>query len=179
MNLDLNRRAFLATGGLAAFGAALGVATPSEAIVIGDGDEKKNVEVVNAMLEAWSTGDPDKVASFFTDDAAFRGAAHILDKDRPASKGRDGIRAAAAAFLKTAKVKMVVYDTFARGSFVVNSHHQLFEMNDPAQGQREDWYFGSYFLKNGKIQEWNDYAFIPFNQPREVHSPQFGKFLRI
>jgi hypothetical protein len=174
----LSRRGFLTKGGLATFASVIGVGS-SEAVVIGDGDEKKNVAVANAMLASWSTGDPEKVAAFFTEDAAFRGAAHILDKDFPAWKGREGIRSGVTNFLKNAKVKMVVLDTYARGSFVLNSHQQLFEMNDPAQGLREDWYFGCYFLKNGLIQEWNDYALIPFNQPREPHSASFGKFIKM
>ena len=54
----------------------------------------------------------------------------------------------------------------------------MFDMTDPAQGKREDWYLGCYFLKNGKIQEWNDYALIPFSEPRQEHPAQFGKFIR-
>jgi hypothetical protein len=81
--------------------------------------------------------------------------------------------------MNRAKVEMIVHDTFARGSLVVNSHEQIFTFKDPAMGTREDWYLGCYFLKNGKIQEWNDYPLIPFNQPREQHSPEFGKFTRI
>jgi limonene-1,2-epoxide hydrolase len=166
------------TTGLAALAHLSAIGT-SEAIVIGDGNEKKNVEVVNAMLASWSTGDPDKVAAFFAEECSFRGGAQFLEKDRPASKGRDGVRASVINFLKRATVTMTVHDTFARGDLVVNSHYQFFEMKEPPQGQREDWFFGVYWLKDGLIQEWNDYPLIPFNQPAEKHSDTFGKFIRI
>ncbi len=170
------RRTVLTSGAVAMMAAAFG-ANDSEAATIGDGDEKKNVEVVKAMMEAWSAGDADKVASFFTEDATFRGSAEHLAKARPALEGRAAMRASVAGVAKMAKLKMTVADVFARGSLVVASHYQVFEMLNPKE-EREDWYLGVFFFKDGKIQEWNDYGLIEFSQPRQQHPPQFGKFLR-
>jgi limonene-1,2-epoxide hydrolase len=71
---------------------------------------------------------------------------------------------------------MVVHDTFARGSVVVNIHQQLFDVK--GQGLREDWYIGVFHLVDGKIREWNDYAIIPFSAPRESRGANFGRFIR-
>jgi hypothetical protein len=87
--LDVTRRGFLTTNGLVAFAAALGVGTPSEAVIIGDGDEKRNIEIVNGMCASWKTGDIEKVASYFADNIWFRGAADMLDVE--ALKGKTAI----------------------------------------------------------------------------------------
>lgn len=54
---------------------------------------------------------------------------------------------------------MMIHDTFAGGSMVMNIHEQLFQLKDV--GPREDWYIGVFHLVDGKVREWNDYAIVP------------------
>lgn len=169
------RRRFLAAGGalasLAAFADLAGAQSGAQGPV---GDlERKNIEVVNAMCATWKQGDPLALAAFVTEDFKFRGSAERLEA--PPTANRQAFVDAIKGFFSTATVEMVIHDTFARGSVVVNIHQQLFQVKN--QGAREDWYIGVFHLVDGKIREWNDYAIIPFSAPREPRPTGFGTFV--
>ena len=136
--------------------------------------EKSHIELVTAMCASWKTGDAEKIASFVTDDFKFRGSAERMEA--PPTKDKQAFIDSIERFLGTAAVEMVIHDTFARGSVVVNIHQQLFDLKD--QGLREDWYIGVFHIANGKVREWNDYAIIPFSAPRQAQPASFGKFAR-
>jgi limonene-1,2-epoxide hydrolase len=135
--------------------------------------EHANIKVVTAMCQSWKTGDAEKIASFATEDFKFRGAAEHMQA--PPTADRQAFIDSTRRFLATAKVEMVVHDTFARGSIVVNIHQQLFDLKD---GLREDWYIGVFHLVDGKVREWNDYAIVPFSSPRQARPSGFGTFVR-
>jgi limonene-1,2-epoxide hydrolase len=166
----LARRTFLSAGlGLP----ALALLGDVEAQPAGD-LEHANIKVVTAMCESWKSGDAEKIASFVTDDFKFRGSADRMQA--PPTADRQAFMESIRRFLATAKVEMVIHDTFARGSIVVNIHQQLFDVKD--LGLREDWYIGVFHLVDGKIREWNDYAIVPFSSPRQPRGSGFGTFVR-
>ena len=108
-------------------------------------------------------------------DLAARGSAERMES--PPTQNRQAFVDQISRFLTGATVEMVIHDTFARGSVVVNIHQQLFEVK--GQGPREDWYIGVFHLVDGKVREWNDYAIIPFSAARETRPAGFGTFVRV
>jgi limonene-1,2-epoxide hydrolase len=165
------RRTFL-SGGLGLL-PALALANAAAAQPASD-VEQANIKVVTAMCQTWKTGDAEKIAGFVTEDFKFRGAAEHMQA--PPTADRQAFIESTRRFLTTAKVEMVIHDTFARGSIVVNIHQQLFDLKD--QGLREDWYIGVFHLVDGKVREWNDYAIVPFSSPRQARPSGFGTFVR-
>jgi limonene-1,2-epoxide hydrolase len=164
------RRQFLLTGALGTFAAALPAVVEGQNI--GD-EERRNIATVNTMCASWKSGDAEAIARFVTEDFRFRGSAERLES--PPTNDRQKFVDTIRRFLTTATVEMVVHDTFARGSMVVNIHQQLFEVK--GQGPREDWYIGVFHLVGGKIREWNDYAIVPFSSVREPRPSGFGRFV--
>lgn len=174
MNGDLEqftRRMFMTVGGAAALG-TLGGGAPAEAAGMSEID-RKNIEVVKGMSAAWATGDPAKIAAFMHPKISFRGSADNMDA--PAMVGADAFVKSMTGFLTATKIEMRVLDVFALNPVVVTTHHQLFESKD---GLREDLYIGVFYLQDGKIREWNDYAIIPFSQPRAKDTASRGRFVK-
>jgi limonene-1,2-epoxide hydrolase len=167
----LARRTFLS--GACGLLPALALVRDAEAQPAGD-VEHANIKVVTAMCGSWKSGDAEKIAGFVTEDFRFRGAAERMES--PPTRDRQAFIESIRRFLTTAKVEMVIHDTFARGSVVVNIHQQLFDVKD--QGLREDWYIGVFHLVDGKVREWNDYAIVPFSSPRQPRPSGFGTFVR-
>jgi ketosteroid isomerase-like protein len=148
-------------------------------VVIGDGDELRNIDVVRSLCRSWASGDPEQVVAHFTDDMWFRGRAELLGVE--AIKGKQtflDLLRGPQSVLKTFAMTSEADDTFARGSLVVCSHYQTFTSKEDPREVRDDWYLGCYFFRGGKIQEWNDYPLIPYHQARREHPPGFGRFLR-
>jgi limonene-1,2-epoxide hydrolase len=167
---SLPRRTFL--GGACALLPALALPPDAEAQASAD-LEHANIKVVTAMCESWKSGDAEKIASFVTEDFKFRGAAERMQS--PPTADRQAFIESIRRFLTTAKVEMVIHDTLARSSVVVNIHQQLFDVKDA--GLREDWYIGVFHLVDGKVREWNDYAIVPFSSPRVPRPSGFGTFV--
>jgi limonene-1,2-epoxide hydrolase len=172
---DATRRRFLASGAGGVFGALAGALLPRSADAQSMGElERTNIGVVTAMCQSWKTGRAETIAGFVTEDFRFRGSAERMEV--PPTQNRQAFIDSISRFLTTATVEMVVHDTFARGSIVVNIHQQLFNVKD--QGLREDWYIGMFHLVDGKVREWNDYAIVPFSSPRQGRAKGFGRFVR-
>lgn len=172
---ETTRRMFLALSGAAALGTgALGTATMSAAAMT-DVD-RKNVEVVKAMSAAWKTGDANKVAAYMDDKIAFRGSAERMET--PATVGKDAFVKSITGFLAGFELDMVVHDVFALAPVVVTCHQQLF-VNKKDKSEVEDLYIGCFFVENGKIREWNDYAIIPFSAPRRKDTASRAKFFHV
>jgi limonene-1,2-epoxide hydrolase len=165
------RRGFLTAGAVGAFTAAF--ASPADAQAPG-AVEQRNIAVVNAMCQSWKSSQVEAIAAFMTDDLKFRGSADRMEA--PPTQTKQAFIDTIRRFLTTASIEMVIHDTFARGSVVVNIHQQLFDVK--GEGLREDWYIGVFHLVDGKIREWNDYAIIPFSAPREPRGANFGRFVR-
>jgi limonene-1,2-epoxide hydrolase len=144
-NLSTRRKA-LTTAGLGA-AAMAGLSGKLEA-ADWTAAEKANVQIVNAFCAAWPSHDIVKIMSFFADACAYRAAAGL----EPA-KGRDAVKAFIATFINRIE-KFDVLDTFAKGPMVVNE--RIDSMNS---GPQRSWHgVGVFFLKDGKIVEWSDYA---------------------
>jgi hypothetical protein len=133
------------------------------------------VDVVLGMSAAWKTRDAQKIAAFLHDKVWFRGAADNVDL--PGTKGKQAFIEQTTKFLATTAIDMVVLDTFALNPVVVTCHHQLFENKE--RGLHEDLYIGCFFIQDGLIREWNDYAIIPYAQAREKGTAARGKFFHI
>ena len=183
---EMTRRMFLMAGGssaigLAACGAGLEPAPAADTTEEPTTPEREmpeidrlNVEVVKGMSAAWKTGDVNEIASFMHDEIAFRGAAEQMT---PALVGKAAFVESLAQFLSATTIEMVVLDAFALDPCVMTVHHQLFE--NAERGRHDDLYIGCFFLQDGKIREWNDYAIIPYAQPIAAGTAERGRFFHI
>ena len=184
----MSRRMFVMTGGSSVLGlaAACGgspapgpeagttqpAATPVREMPEVD---RLNVEIVMGMSAAWQTGDVNEIARFMHDEIAFRGAAEQMT---PPVVGKAAFTEAISQFLSTTSVEMVVRDAFALNPCVITAHQQLFRIAEREE-VHEDLYIGSFFLRDGKIREWNDYAIIPYSQPVAEDTAERGEFFHI
>ena len=162
MGDEFGRRAFLGLGAALAaapFSQAVGAAGLSAA-------DRVNIAAVKAMAETWKSVDVAKRNSLFTPDAIFRGAAERIES--PGQKGP--FRPGPVAQFPV--IEMHNADMFALDPLVITSHHQLFPANVPPQ---DDWYLGVFYMQNGLIREWLDWA-VWQPKPQTTVPPNFGRF---
>jgi limonene-1,2-epoxide hydrolase len=143
-----SRRTFFsvtALGAAAAFAPTLLEAAPPSAA------EQANIKVVTDFCAAWAGHDLNKVMSFFADTCAYR----VSETNDPI-KGRDAVTATIKGFLDRV-VRFEVLDTYAKGPMVFNERIDHFTPGEkmPLKSWRG---VGVFFLKNGKIVEWQDYT---------------------
>src|SRR3954464_10984983 len=113
--------------------------------------EQANIKVVNDFCAAWAVHDLDKIMSFFADGCAYR-----VSETRDPIKGREAVTATVKGFLGSV-VRFEVLDTYAKGPMVLNERIDHFTPN--AQMPLRSWHgVGVFFLKDGKIVEWQDYT---------------------
>ena len=143
------RRRFLAlTGaGLAAtFATAVPVvaAEPTAA-------EKTNMKAVTDFCLAFAAHDPDRIMSFFADPCSYR-VLETRDPIKGFAAVRDQIRD-----LATNVERFEILDTFARGPMVFNERIDHFKPGGSIP--LRSWHgVGVFFLKDGKIVEWQDFT---------------------
>ena len=145
-----SRRTFIATAGSAAAVAAFVRPGSANAADISD-IEKANEKVVNDFCAAWESLDADKLGSFLTDDATFR-----MIESRPRVDGRDAIVGGIKGFLANAKsARFEMIRSTVMGNTVLNERIDHFDM-----GERQMAFHitGFFLVKDGKIQEWQDYT---------------------
>jgi limonene-1,2-epoxide hydrolase len=113
--------------------------------------EQANIKVVTDFCAAWAGHDLNKVMSFFADNCAYR-----VSETRDPVKGRDAVTAVIKGFLDRV-VRFEVLDTYARGPMVFNERIDHFTPGGemPLKSWRG---VGVFFLKDGKIVEWQDYT---------------------
>lgn len=170
----VTRRMFMALGGMAAAG-TLGAAPAFAQGRTMTPQDKKNVDLVMAMSAAWKTRDVQKVAAYMHEDVWFRGGADKVEA--PGTKGKKAFIDSIAKFLSATSIDMVVTDAFALHPMVITCHHQLFENKE--RGLHEDLYIGCFYIQDGLIREWNDYAIIPYAQPRAKDTAARAKFFQV
>ena len=174
---QVTRRLFMMLGGAATLGVggaglgALAEGAPSKMSEI----DRKNIDAVLGMSAAFKTRDASRLAPFFHDQIAFRGGADNMAS--PPSVGKDKVVASLDTFMKATSIDMRVLDAFALNPVVVTVHQQLFENNE--RGLYEDLYIGCFFMEDGKIREWNDYAIIRYGQPRQKDTAGKGRFIHV
>jgi limonene-1,2-epoxide hydrolase len=146
----IGRRRFLTTAGA---GAALTLGVPGLARAAEWTDaEKANAKVVTDMCAAWTAPlDFDKIGRFLAEDCSYRAS-----ETAAPVKGRQAIVETLKKMLGSpSKAGFEVVQTFARGPMVVNERFDRFTL----QARSVDWNgVGVFYLKNGLIQEWNDYT---------------------
>jgi limonene-1,2-epoxide hydrolase len=152
MDFTSDRRSFLAAGGL---GAALLMASGEKADAAkGDqytGAEAANVKVVNDFCAAWASLDGDKIGSFLAEKATFR-----MIETSPRIEGRAMIVGGIKGFIAAAKsAEFEVLRTHAMGSIVINERIDHFDIGATKNAFH---IVGIFFVKDGEIQEWQDYT---------------------
>ena len=144
---DATRRRFLtvAGAGLAAtFGPVAGEAAAQSTTA-----EKANMDVVTKFCQAFSGDDVDKIMSFMADPCSYR----VTEAQDPI-KGFAAVKERIANLVKTAE-RFEVLDTFARGPMVFNERVDYFAPG----GRLKSWHgVGVFFVKDGKIVEWQDFT---------------------
>jgi limonene-1,2-epoxide hydrolase len=142
----IDRRTFLAVGMGGAAAARLGATR----VLAADwtAAERANVKVVNDFCAAWETRDPTKITAFFTEDCTYRPL-----ETAAAAKGRDAVTTLIKTFVASVQ-RFEILETFAKGPMVFNERIDHF-----TSGPLRSWHgVGVFFLKDGKIAEWDDYT---------------------
>jgi limonene-1,2-epoxide hydrolase len=141
------RRRFLTVGGagLAATVGSVGGASAAEPTAA----EQANMKVVTDFCKAFSADDVDKIMSFMADPCSYR----VTEAQEPI-KGYAAVKERITDLVKTAD-RFDVLDTFARGPMVFNERTDYFAPG----GRLKSWHgVGVFFLKDGKIVEWQDFT---------------------
>ena len=115
-------------------------------------EEKANSEIVAGFCAAWSTRDPKKILSFFAEDGSYR-----MTETTPAVTGHAGVLEKLGSWIESSDkgIEFKILDTYAKGPMVVNHRIDRF-MSSTRPLTWEG--VGVFFLKDGKIREWNDYT---------------------
>lgn len=143
------RRTFISAGAL---GAAALLVNPSRSDARDrTAAEQANLKVIDGFSASWLSHDPEKIASFMTDDCITR-----LSETQPPSKGRAAlIEQLKGMFQRIEKVEFEVLETFVIGPTVLNDRIDYITRG----GTRTAVPVAGFFLvKNGKIAEWTDYV---------------------
>jgi limonene-1,2-epoxide hydrolase len=110
--------------------------------------EKSNVQVVKAFCAAWRGHDVAKIMSYMADPCAYR-----VTEEQDPIKGRDAVTKRVRSSINSVNA-FDVLETFAKGPMVFNERIDTF-----TSGQLKSWHgVGVFFLKDGKIVEWQDYT---------------------
>lgn len=144
MTHSSHRRRFLATGIIGAIGLTR---TDREAAAQG-GAAASNVAIVKSFCDTFAARDIDRVMAFFTDDCLYR-----MTETTPSANGREAVASRIRSYLDRV-TGFDILDTYARGPMVVNERRDHF-----SGGPFKAWHgVGVFFLKGGKIAEWQDYT---------------------
>ena len=141
------RRTFLTLAGAALAGA--GASATLDAAADPTPAERANMKAVTDFCAAFSADDVDRIMSFMADPCSYR----VTEAQDPI-KGFAAVKERIAGLVKVAD-RFEVLDTFARGPMVFNERIDHF-----APGFRlRTWHgVGVFFLKDGKIAEWQDFT---------------------
>ena len=145
--METTRRRFLtvAGGSLAATFGSLAAADAAEPTAI----EKANTKLVTDFCQAFSADDVDKIMSFMADPCSYR----VTEAMDPI-KGYAAVKERISSLVKMAD-RFEVLDSFARGPMVLNERIDHFAPG----GRLKSWHgVGVFFVKEGKIVEWQDFT---------------------
>jgi len=111
--------------------------------------EKANMQVVTDFCKAFSGDDVDKIMSFMADPCSYR----VTEAQEPI-KGFAAVKARITELVKQAD-RFDIIETSARGPMVFNERMDYFAPG----GRLKSWHgMGVFFLKDGKIVEWQDFT---------------------
>src|SRR5712691_769059 len=141
------RRSFLtiAGAGLAGIVESASVAAAAEPTPA----ERANMKLVTSFCEAFSADDVDRIMSFMADPCSYR----VTEAMEPI-KGVAAVKNQITGLVKVAD-RFEVLDTFARGPMVFNERIDHFA---PGFFMRSWHGVGVFFVKDGKIVEWQDFT---------------------
>jgi limonene-1,2-epoxide hydrolase len=144
----MERRDFV-IGGLAI--AAGGFAGRLEAAQM-TAEEKTNIEIVAGFCAAWATRQPEQIFAFFAADGSYR-----MSETTPAVTGHAGIMERLGSWIESSDkgIEFRILDTYAKGPMVVN--HRIDRFMSTTRPLTWEG-VGVFFVKDGKIREWNDYT---------------------
>lgn len=115
-------------------------------------EEQANSEIVAAFCAAWASRDLKKILAFFADDGTYR-----MTETTPAVTGHAGIIEKLGSWIESSDqgIEFRILDTYAKGPMVVNHRIDRF-MSSTRPLTWEG--VGVFFVKDGRIREWNDYT---------------------
>ena len=147
----LTRRMFISSGAVGAMG-ALALTGPADAAELTE-REKTNVAAVNGFCAAWKSSDAAKAGTFLADACIVRFLAST--DNNPPVNGRAAVVEQIGKYLSGMKIEFVIQETFAKGPIVVN---RRVDRLVTATGTREIQIVGVFFVRQGQIKEWHDFA---------------------
>jgi limonene-1,2-epoxide hydrolase len=115
-------------------------------------EEKANSEIVAGFCAAWATRDLTKILAFFAGEGTYR-----MTETTPAVTGHAGIIEKLGSWIESSDrgIEFRILDSYAKGPMVVNHRIDRF-MSSTRPLTWEG--VGVFFVKDGKIREWNDYT---------------------
>jgi limonene-1,2-epoxide hydrolase len=157
---NIKRRDFIAGAAIVA-GASLSNGAEATQMTA---EEKANTEIVAGFCAAWSTRDARKILSFFADDSVYR-----MTETTPPVTGHAGVLERLGSWIESSDkgIEFEIFDTYAKGPMVVNHRIDRF-MSSTRPLTWEG--VGVFFVKDGKIREWNDYT-IKVDRPAGTGPP--------
>ncbi len=154
-SIDSTRRGVLLGGGLALAGAFVPrFAEAARTEKDWTAAERANVQVANAFIKALENKQADALVALMAPAGRARMTAHSQD---PAMTPEQ-FKGAIAKFFTSGGVQIKTLETHANGPVVTNVR---VDRITSAAGQQDLYYMGVFFLKDGKIVEWNDYEIAP------------------
>ncbi len=151
--MDTIRREFIALSGLGAAALALsgGSAMAADASAASNAHEEANIKVVNDFCAAWDSLDAEKLAAFWDDKITFR-----IIEGQPRIEGKAALTEGTKQYLAARKkAHFEVLRTAAIGNLVINERIDYFTRED---GEDAFHVTGLFFVRDGKIVEWQDYS---------------------
>ena len=144
---ETTRRRFLTVAGVGV--AATFVPAQRAAAAEPTAAEQANIKVVTDFCKAFSADDVEKIMSFMADPCSYR----VTEAQEPI-KGYAAVKERITALVKQAE-QFEILETFARGPMVFNERIDRFAPG----GRLKSWHgVGVFFVKDGKIVEWQDFT---------------------
>ncbi len=132
--------------------AALGLSRPADAAER-TAAETMNLRLLTDFCRSFASRDMAKIASFLTDDCAYR-----IMETAPPARGKDAIERIRSYVERSTRVELKIVQSSAMGPVVINERIDSF---DPAPPNSPYHLTGVFFVRGGKIAEWTDYLIRP------------------
>src|SRR5262245_11935612 len=145
--MPLNRRMFMATGGIGVLASAWPAAAPELTAA-----QRAHVELVGDFCASWSTRDLKQILPRLADDCIYR-----MSETTPAVTGHAGINERLGSWMPSSDlgIEFKILDTFGVGPMVMN--HRIDSFKSTTRPLTWEG-VGIFFIKDGKIKEWSDYT---------------------
>ena len=112
--------------------------------------EEANLALVSDFCAAFATRDMAKIASYLAPNCSYR----VTETAVPAV-GPAAVERIKSYVERSSKIEFKILDSWARGPMVINERIDSFIRSD---GQPAYHLVGVFFIKDGKVAEWNDYG---------------------